>query len=266
MPTRPAQRTVRRHRTFVQQPQTGHIHLLNTVPVGMNVLTGTTDTAPCIAVTPHPPKEPAAETTHPDTGVESREPHDASTHRGSYIEMLISSLLGLYASLVLSIEAITIAANPAATLSCDLSSTISCGAVGRSWQASLLGFPNAFLGLIAEAVVITVAVAAVGGVKFPRWFMLGAQVMYTAGFVFAYWLFTQSFFVIGRMCPWCLLITVTTTLVFASLTRVNILDGNFGAGVQHKLGPLLRMNADTAFLLVWFAVLAAAVYVKYIAV
>lgn len=37
---------------------------------------------------------------------------------------------------------------------------------------------------------------------------------YSISFVFAYWLFFQSYFVIGALCPWCLTITVTTTLVF----------------------------------------------------
>ena len=27
------------------------------------------------------------------------------------------------------------------------------------------------------------------------------------------------------LCPWCLLITLTTTLVFAGITRLNIRDG-----------------------------------------
>jgi len=133
-------------------------------------------------------------------------------YRGTYIEMLVSSLIGLVASLVLSIEALALAENPFADLNCDINAVLSCGTVGASWQASLLGFPNAYLGLIAEPVVITIAVAALGGVRFPRWFMLSAQVVYFIGFAFAYWLFYQSFFVIGALCPWCLTITVTTTL------------------------------------------------------
>lgn len=141
--------------------------------------------------------------------------------------MLISSLLGLVASLVLSVEAIALAEDPTGSLSCDLSSKISCSIVGLSWQANLLGFPNAFLGLISEPVVITLAVAALGGVRFPRWFMLTAQAVYLIGFGFALWLFYEAYFQIGALCPWCLLITATTTLVFMSMTRINILDNNF---------------------------------------
>lgn len=178
--------------------------------------------------------------------------------------MLVSSLLGLVASLVLSADAVVLAADPTAALSCNLSAKISCGTVGTAWQSSLLGFPNAFLGLIAEPVVITIAVAGLGGVRFPRWFMNGAQVVYSIGLVFAYWLFYQAYFVIGALCPWCLLITVTTTLVFFSMTRVNIMEGNFGAAAQRKLNFLLRNGADTALAVVLIGILTVMVILRYL--
>lgn len=179
-------------------------------------------------------------------------------------EMLISSLLGLVASFVLSVDAIALAENPDAILSCNINSKISCGTVGTSWQASLLGFPNAFLGLISEPVVITVAVAALAGVRFPRWFMLLAQTIYAIGFGFALWLFYEAYFNIGALCPWCLLITVTTTLVFVSMTRVNILEGNFGENIRVKLGKLLSYGLDIAGVIILFAIIAAMIFVKYL--
>ena len=183
---------------------------------------------------------------------------------GAFVEMLVSSILGLVASLVLSIDAVKLAADPLADLSCNISQKISCATVGLSDQANLLGFPNAFLGLMAEPVVITIAVAALGGVRFPRWFMLSAQAVYSIGLVFAYWLFYEAYFVIGALCPWCLLITVTTTLVFASMTRINILEGNFGAGVKARLERPLRLGADLAGVLILLGALAAMVAYKYL--
>ncbi len=186
-------------------------------------------------------------------------------HRGAYLEMLISALIGLVAAFVLSVEALTLAENPLADLGCDINAVLSCGTVGQSWQASLLGFPNAYLGLIAEPVVITLAVAALGGVRFPRWFMLSAQAVYFIGFAFAYWLFVQSFFVIGALCPWCLTITVTTTLVFASITRVNLLDGNIrlSAKAYASVSSWLRAGADTLIVILILAVLTAMIVIKY---
>lgn len=205
----------------------------------------------------------AAEVTVDDLeAIEEFEAPPAPRHRFAYIEMLISSLLSLTASLVLSIEAVTLAANPDANLFCDINAKISCSTVGTAWQSSLLGFPNAFLGLIAEPVVITVAVAALGGVRFPRWFMLWAQAIYTIGLVFAYWLFVQAYFVIGAMCPWCLLVTATTTLVFSSMTRVNILDGNLR--VPRPIVSGVRMGLDHAGVAIVLSVLAAMVIVRYL--
>ncbi|MDQ5973613.1 MAG: hypothetical protein QG661_822 [Actinomycetota bacterium] len=202
------------------------------------------------------------------TTVDARpEPYQAGPvrHRWTYVEMLASSIIGLIASLVLSIEALELAKDPFADLSCNINAVLSCGTVGSSWQASLLGFPNAYLGLIAEPVVITIAVAALGGVRFPRWFMNSAQVVYSIGLLFAYWLFYQSFFVIGALCPWCLLITITTTLVFMSMTRVNILDGNLplSPGAYRTLSAWLKAGADTLGVIIIFAVLAAAIVLKY---
>ena len=186
-------------------------------------------------------------------------------YRGAYVEMLVSSLIGLVAALVLSIEALELAKDPLADLGCNINSVLSCGTVGASWQASLLGFPNAYLGLIAEPVVITLSVAALGGVRYPRWFMLSAQAVYTIGLGFAYWLFVQSYFVIGALCPWCLTITVTTTLVFASMTRINILENNFrlSESAYRSLAGWLKAGADVLGCILIFAVLTAMIVLKY---
>ncbi len=179
--------------------------------------------------------------------------------------MLFSSLLSLVASFVLSVDAIALAANPDAILACNINSVISCGTVGSTWQANLLGFPNAFLGLIAEPVVITIAVASLGGVRFPRWFMLAAQVVYTIGLGFAYWLFYQSLFHINALCPWCLLVTLSTTLVFSSLTHVNIRDNNlFLSPRTHKaLKSGLEMGLDALIVVLWLAAIVVTIVLKY---
>ena len=187
-------------------------------------------------------------------------------HRGAYIEMLVSSVLGLVAALVLSVDAIVLAADPNAALSCNISSTISCAKVGITWQANLLGWPNSFLGLIAEPVVITVAVAALGGVRFPRWFMNTAMVFYSIGLIFAYWLFFEAYFVIGALCPWCLLVTVTTTTVFMSLLRVNLADNTFRfpPRAYDTVQFLLRIGADLWLTVLLIAVMAAMVIFRYL--
>lgn len=152
-----------------------------------------------------------------------------SWRRRTSVEMVISGFIGLVTSFVLSIEAWQLAADSSARFGCDISSVLSCSAVAQTWQARILGFPNAFLGIFFEAVVLAISVALCAGVRFPRWYMLGTNLLYTVALFFAFWLFSQSYFVIQVLCPWCLLITLTTTLVFAGLTRINVRDGVISA-------------------------------------
>lgn len=168
-----------------------------------------------------------------DPDPELREPPTLAWRRRTAIEMVISGALGLLASFVLSIDALKLAADPNATLSCSINTVINCATVALRPEAHILGpfFPNAFLGIAAESVVITIAVAMIGGVIFPRWYMLTAQAIYTIGLAFAWYLFGVSYFVIHALCPWCLLITATTTLVWAGLTRINVREGTLDLGV-----------------------------------
>ena len=192
--------------------------------------------------------------------------HDLrQSRRWIFGTMLLSALISLTASFVLSVDAIALARDPAATLACNINSVISCGAVGLSWQASLLGFPNAFLGLIAEPVVITIAVASLGGARFPRWFMMSAQVVYTIGVLFAYWLFQQSMMVIHALCPWCLLVTLSTTLVFSTLTHFNIREGNLWMPkrIERSVREFVDADNDLFIVAAVLIVLVALILLKY---
>ena len=151
----------------------------------------------------------------------------ALSYRKTYIFMLVSSLASLVASLVLSVEAISIAKNGAAKFACDVNAIVSCGKVARSWQSNLLGFPNSFIGLMCEPVVISVAVAGLGLVMFPKWFLKTALIVYGLGLAFAFWLLSQSFFVIKAFCPWCLLVTASTITVFSTMSRINIMENTW---------------------------------------
>jgi uncharacterized membrane protein len=95
--------------------------------------------------------------------------------------------------------------------------------------------------------------------------MLSAQVVYTLGLVFAYWLFFQAYFVIGALCPWCLLITLSTTLVFTSLTHVNIRDGNLylPERASRLARGFVQADLDALVVVIWLLGLTAMVITKY---
>lgn len=187
------------------------------------------------------------------------------TYRKTYIAMLVSSTLSLIASLVLSIDAIKLAAAPSEKLSCNINSVLSCGTVAKSWQSQLLGFPNSFIGLMTEPVVITVAIAGIGLVAFPRWFMRVAHVVYGLGLVFALWLLSQSFFVINALCPWCLLVTGSTITVFSTISRIVLLENtwNFSAERHEKIVSFLEKGWGRVLYTMSYVVIIMAIFIKY---
>lgn len=176
-----------------------------------------------------------------------------------FTTMLISAAISLLASIVLSIDAVVLAATPDTVLACDLNAVVSCGAVAEAWQAHVFGFPNAFIGMATEPVVITIAVASLGGTRFPRWFMCCGQIGYLLGLVFAFWLFGQSLFVIGSVCPWCLTITVTTTITFLTFLHWNLQENNLYLPVRAHARALvaLRMGLDVLAGVLALAAIAA---------
>jgi uncharacterized membrane protein len=186
-------------------------------------------------------------------------------NRWIFLSMLIGALLSLLAAFVLSVEAIEIAKNPNAALSCSVNVVLNCATVAKHPSAMLFGFPNSFLGLMAEPVVITVAIAGLAGIAFPRRFMFWAQIGYTLGFAFAIYLFFTSMFVIGALCPWCLLVTVSTTFVLFSITRYNIRENNLYLPKKAQKAALAFISKDYDKLLLGaiVALMIAGIFLEY---
>lgn len=187
-------------------------------------------------------------------------------NRWIFTSMLVGAILSLIASLVLSVEAVQLAADPNAALGCSINVFINCATVALHPSSYLFGsFPNAFLGLMAEPVVITVAIAGLAGVKFPRLFMFMAQIGYTLGLIFAYYLLYVSYFIIGALCPWCLLVTLTTTLVWFAITRYNIRENNLflPKKTQKSLEKFIDKDYDKLVMGIVIALVVVALVAKY---
>lgn len=186
-------------------------------------------------------------------------------NRWIFLSMLVGALLSLLAAFVLSTEAIELAKNPNAVLSCSVNIVLNCATVGIHPTASLFGFPNSFLGLMAEPVVITVAIAGLMGIAFPRRFMFWAQIGYALGFAFAVYLFFTSMFVIQALCPWCLLVTVSTTFVLFSITRYNIRENNLylPKKLQKAAYDFIEKDYDKLVLGILVVAMIAGIFLKY---
>ena len=179
--------------------------------------------------------------------------------------MLVCGLLGLIAAFALSVERIQQLIDPNAPLLCNFNLIFNCGTVMQTWQAKVFGFPNSFIGLMGYPVVITVAIAGLAGVKFPRTFMAVAQGGFLLGLLFAYWLFFQSVYVIQVLCPWCLLVTVATTLLFETLLRYNLRENNLflPPKLHKKVLSWLAKDYDKLLTGAWLATMLALVLIKF---
>ncbi|HEX5254620.1 MAG TPA: vitamin K epoxide reductase family protein [Mycobacterium sp.] len=134
--------------------------------------------------------------------------------------VLISGLIGLVASMTLTVEKIDILLNPSYVPSCNINPILSCGSVMITPQASLLGFPNPLLGLVAFTVVVVSGLLALTKVALPQWYWVGLTVGVTVGAVFVHWLIFQSLYRINALCPYCMVVwavTMSLLVVVASI-------------------------------------------------
>ncbi|WP_371671388.1 vitamin K epoxide reductase family protein [Streptomyces sp. NBC_00289] len=132
--------------------------------------------------------------------------------------LLITGAAGLLASWVITVDKFKLLEDPAFTPGCSLNPVVSCGSVMKSEQASVFGFPNPMLGLVAYGMVICVGMSLLAGARFPRWYwlLLDAGCLFGVGFVS--WLQFESLYRINALCLWCCLAWVATIFMFWYVT------------------------------------------------
>lgn len=173
---------------------------------------------------------------------------DRKTHRGLGIFLTIAGGIGLAASGILTNDKINLLVaqveGEELNLSCDLSAFVSCSDVVSSSQSSVFGFPNPLIGLVGFAVVITIGVLLAAKVELPRFMWAGLQAGTIFGIAFVSWLQYQSVFVIGKLCPWCMVVWTVTIPIFVLVTARNLKS------------PFLRNWAGLVIALWYFAIAA----------
>jgi uncharacterized membrane protein len=174
--------------------------------------------------------------------------------------MTVWSALGLAASLMLSIDKVKLLADPSFQPSCNFSPILSCGSVMTTEQASVFGFPNAFLGLVGFSVMVTVSVLVASDVVLPRWVVVGGAVGATLGAVFVHWLAFQSLYRIGALCPWCMVVWAVTIP-----TAVWLVIASVRSHLPHGGGRVAQGLWEWRFSLVgaWYLVVLVLILVRF---
>jgi uncharacterized membrane protein len=134
--------------------------------------------------------------------------------------VLIAGVIGLAASMTLTVEKIDLLRNPSYVPSCNINPIVSCGSVMVTPQASVLGFPNSLLGLVGFTVVIVTGVLAVAKVSLPQWYWIGLTVGILIGAAFVHWLIFQSLYRIGALCPYCMVVWVVTVSLLVAVASI----------------------------------------------
>jgi uncharacterized membrane protein len=149
--------------------------------------------------------------------------------------VLIAGLIGLFASMTLTVEKVEILLNPSYVPSCNINPIISCGSVMVTPQASVLGFPNPLLGIVGFTVVVVTGVLVVAKVSLPQWYWLVLTAGIVIGAAFVHWLIFQSLYRIGALCPYCMVVwamTITLLVVVSSIASRPVLESRDSAVAQ----------------------------------
>jgi uncharacterized membrane protein len=174
--------------------------------------------------------------------------------------LAVGGAIGMLASSILIIERVKLLEDPSYTPSCSLNPVVSCGQVMESWQGSLFGFPNPIIGVAAFPIVVTAGIAVLAGARLPRWFWLGLNLGALAGVVFITWLFTQSVYMIGALCPYCMVVWIVTIPIFVYLTGYNLSEGHLRLPHRLRWGIVHSRGLITA---VWYVSIAILITIEF---
>ncbi|MBX7430727.1 vitamin K epoxide reductase family protein [Mycobacterium sp. Y57] len=170
-----------------------------------------------------------------ETDPSGDEPTGLVVRRSSAVWVLIAGILGLAASLTLTIEKIELLINPDYVPTCSINPVLSCGSVMITPQASVFGFPNPLIGIVAFAVVLVTGVLAVAKVALPRWYWAGLAVGTLLGAGFVHWLIFQSLYRIGALCPYCMVVWAVTIPLLVVVAGIVLQPQRSGSAVVRAI-------------------------------
>ena len=171
--------------------------------------------------------------------------------------VFLGGVVGLAASVTLTVEKIRLLADSGYVPSCNLNPVLSCGSVMATRQASEFGFPNPILGIVGFTVVLVSGVLAVAKVPLPRWYWAGLTAGTLVGAGFVHWLIFQSLYRIGALCPYCMVVwsvTIPLLVVFASIA--------FGSAPADNDSHVLHRWRWTLTAL-WFIALIMLIFIRF---
>jgi uncharacterized membrane protein len=169
--------------------------------------------------------------------------------------LLVGGIIGVLASLILSIEKFDTLKNPHYVPVCNLNPIFSCSTVSGSDQAEAFGFYNPFLGLAGYAGVATIGLALLAGAKFKKWFWRIIQLGSLFAIAFITWLQFEALYRIGALCLFCMIAWAVTIPVFIYVTVHNFRNGHIALPARLKQLQLLVSRFHLEILSTWYLII-----------
>lgn len=169
--------------------------------------------------------------------------------------LIVCGLIAFICAFTLGVEQVQTLRDPSHIPSCNISPIISCGSVMTKPQADAFGFPNPLMGIPVYAIFATIGVAILAGAKLKKWFWLLMQLGATGAIGFVIWLFFESLYRLGTICPYCFVIWMVTLPLFWYVTLHNLQAGNI------KISPKLQKTWEFVrdhhgdFLILFYAIM-----------
>lgn len=171
--------------------------------------------------------------------------------------LIICGTIGLIAAAVIMVDKVKLLEDPTFSPACDLNPVVSCGSVMQSDQANAFGFPNPIIGLAAFPVLIVTGVVMLAGAQLKRWYFIGLQLGTIFGIGFVHWLFYQSVYNIGALCPYCMAVWAVTITSFWYVLQYNLSKNYIKLPAQLAgVGTFVRKH-HLDLLILWFLIIAA---------
>lgn len=174
--------------------------------------------------------------------------------------LAVGGAIGMVASFVLAVERIMLLEDPTYVPSCSFNPLVSCGSVMESWQGSLFGFSNPLLGIAAFGAVTLLGVVVLAGARLPRWFWLCTLAGTFVGVVFVTWLFVQSVYLIGALCPYCMVVWAVMIPIFVYTAGYVVSEGYLGGSRATRRAVVANRGLITAL---WYFVIAALIVIEF---
>lgn len=188
-------------------------------------------------------------------------PGPAESTRGWALLLVVGSAIGFLASMILTVDRFKLLTDPQTVLVCDVSPFVTCGPVMSSAAGALFGFPNPLLGIAGFALAGTTGMVMLGGAQLARWYRACFATGCLLAVIFLTWLQSQSLYVIGALCIWCMCVWAVTIPIFVSTAAMTLADGVFGDRLR-RAGEVVA-GWQVAIVAIWYVLILTAIALRF---